>query len=74
MQGIEFEVDDSYHPKVGEIRQSLLLKLVYKLGVTDQTAANYVLLGFAAACFGLAIFFFAGSISTGPVLTIQSYL
>lgn len=71
MQGIEFEEDNSYrqiNKATGQAqgegpKQSILTKLVFKLGVTDPTVANYVLLGIAAIFFGVTIFLYAGALN-----------
>ena len=66
MQGIEFEEDRNYQINTGADRQtatsrpSSIMKMVFKMGVSDPATVNYILLGLAAIFFGVAIFLYAG--------------
>lgn len=65
MQGIEFDEDKGYQLNIikppkqkAETEPSAITRLLFKLGVSDQTSANYVLLGISVIFFGIAIIFF----------------
>ena len=66
MQGIEFEEEKSFntppivHSKEPTGRPSLILGLLIKIGVSDRTTANIILLGIALVFFGITIFLYAG--------------
>lgn len=64
MQGVEFEEDRGYKTftesrQITASRPSMMVKLLYGLGVTDATVANYILLGIAGLLFGATIFLYA---------------
>lgn len=69
MQGVEFDEDKNYRINTGADREnttsqpSSMTKLVFKMGVNDPSAANFILLGVAAIFFGVAIFLYAGILS-----------
>lgn len=70
MQGIEFEDDNNYtlNQTAGagegaEHKASPLLRMVFKLGVTDIAIANYILIGVAVIIFGITIFIYADILS-----------
>lgn len=66
MQGIEFEEDRNFSGLSTQAqqrpapKQSLIMGLVAKMGITDTATANYILLGVAMLFFGIAIFLYAG--------------
>lgn len=65
MQGIEFDEDKGYQlntvkppEQKAEAEPSAITRLLFKLGVSDQTSANYILLGVSVVFFSIAIFFY----------------
>lgn len=72
MDGVEFDIDGNQgfggpSQKGGdaEHKQSFLFNLLAKIGVTDRTVANMILLGFATLCFGITIFVYANGFGSG---------
>lgn len=72
MQGIEFEDDRSNQGSTvtdrgnRNSRPSAMMRLLFKIGVSDPSAANYILLGIAVLFFGITIFMYADILSGGP--------
>ena len=67
MEGIEFDLDNNQGLKssssaagAASPRHSFLISLLAKMGVTDPTVANIILIGTAGLFFGIAIFMYAG--------------
>lgn len=65
MQGIEFEDDRTYgglstKAQIPVGKPSWMLRMLYAMGISDKTTANFILLGVAMVLFGFAIFTYAG--------------
>ncbi len=62
MQGIEFEVDEASSTGVQytEKKKSTMVGFLARIGVSDATTANIMLLAVAAILFGITIFIYAG--------------
>lgn len=66
MQGIEFEDDKNMSgisakaPQVPVGKQSFMMKLLEKMGITDKATANFILLGIAVVFFAITIYLYAG--------------
>lgn len=64
MQNIEFETDQSSLASIKKYgvtpKQSKMVQLLEKLGVTNPVTANYILLGIAVILFGITIFMYRG--------------
>lgn len=75
MEGIEFDIDhNTIPPKISQSagKYSPFVNLVGKLGVTDPTMVNLILLSCASLLFGVAIFIFAESLSRSAISKISS--
>jgi len=73
MQGIEFETDQiSNKYTIGVMmKQSWMVKLLEKAGVTDKATANFVLLGLAIIFFCITIILYAGVFGVSEKRTIE---
>ncbi len=66
MQGIEFEEDKDHQGlkaktfETVSVKQGSIMRLMERIGFTDKSTANLVLLGIVALLFGAAIFLYAG--------------
>lgn len=69
MQDIEFETDKNYlggtysQGGADSPQKSAMAQWLTKLGVTDPSLANYILVGVAGIFFGVTIFLYAGALS-----------
>lgn len=79
MQGIEFEEDKnneivrSEGQQTATVKTGPIMKIVLKMGVSDATTANFILLGIVAVLLGITVFLYAGIMSSPePIrLTIE---
>lgn len=66
MQEIEFETDKSYPANSytsGEVaRKPTMVRLLMKIGITDTSLANYILIGVAGIGLGITIFLYANAL------------
>lgn len=66
MNGIEFEENKIYQTKKTPTNKlipsesGVFMHTLFKIGVTDQNTANYILLGVAAIFFGITIYIYSG--------------
>lgn len=62
MEGIEFETDQisrAGSQYSAETKKSAMMNLLQKLGIHNETTANFTLLGIVAIFLGIAIFMYA---------------
>lgn len=73
MQGIEFETDQTSnkYPASVMLKQSWMIRLLEKAGVTDRATANFVLLGLAIIFFCITIILYAGFFGVSEKRTIE---
>lgn len=82
MQGIEFEEDKnneiirSEGQQTATVKTGPIMKIVLKMGVSDATTANFILLGIVAVLLGITVFLYAGVLGeTEPIkLTAEQQL
>lgn len=66
MEGIQFEEDREYAGLKaravdgGAEKQSFMMGLLEKVGITDKTTANFALLGVAIVLLGITIYMYSG--------------
>lgn len=67
MQNIEFETDKSYPAGAytsGEVaREPMMVRWLAKVGITDTSLANYILIGVAGIFLGVTVFLYANVLS-----------
>ena len=72
MQGIEFETDQtsrvaSTSHYVTPKKESMMVRLLAKVGIEDTITANFVLLGIVGLMFGITIFLYAGILGESKI-------
>lgn len=73
MQGIEFETDQISNKYTTGVmmKQSWMIRLIEKAGVTDKATANFVLLGLAIVFFCTTIILYAWVFGVSEKRTIE---